>query len=330
MNRRSRTTQRVSAAMVKSGLVCLALLWTSSALGQVPERLHYQGYLTTSDGTPVNCPNIIVCPQTFDMVFRLYDADTGGASLWDEPHEAVGIVEGVFNVTLGIFDPLSADLLGGPRFLGVEINGQGELLPRQEVVSAAFALRSGDAKNSDSLGGLPAEDYVTVADVGQLQGPQGEPGATGATGPEGPPGPAGAPGSGGNLVHASNSTVVVASTTFTDTSIAVTITPGGTSPKILVIASVMSYIFSGSGNGFGVLRLTRNGTPLLGSQVVQHAQSPGGIDHANTMTLMFVDQPTGAGSFTYRVQARLDDGGPFTINFAGDETLSSNIIAQEF
>ena len=39
---------------------------------------------------------------------------------------------------------------------------------------------------------------------------------------------------------------------------------------------------------------------------IQHTGLDISLDHANTMTLMVVDEPGGAGPFTYTVQAKLD------------------------
>ena len=314
--------------------VVLGFIGTSTLQAQIPEQLQFRGFLTSSDGIPVDCPGPLICSTPPTIVVRIYtDAEADIAPIYEETHEAVLVDKGVFDLPIGVFLPVEPFLFNQPLFLGIDVDGDGEALPRLAIVSVPTAFQ---AINAQSLDGLTPDDFVKTDEVGVLVGPQGEKGETGekgATGPQGPQGPAGA-GLGGNLVHASNNTVQGLSTNFQDTSIAVTITPQGSAPKILVLASVMSYVFSNSGNVFGILRFTRNGEPLLGSQVIQHAQSPGGIDHANTMTLMFVDNPTGPGPFTYRVQARvLDESSPtsvFKINFAGDETLSSNIIAQEF
>ena len=167
------------------------LLWTAQSLATVPERLHYQGYLTTSSGQPVECLDPAICDEPIDLTFRIYADPVADALLWEEEQLGVIVVAGVFNVLLGETDPLTPEIFDGPAFLGVEINENGELLPRQEIVSAAFALRCAEAINAQLLGGILAQDYVTVADVGQLQGPQGEDGIPGDTGPQGPPGPPG-------------------------------------------------------------------------------------------------------------------------------------------
>ena len=58
--------------------------------------------------------------------------------------ECVGL-EGVFNLTLGEFEPLTADSLPNALWLGIVINGGTESSPRQRVASSAFALRANEA-----------------------------------------------------------------------------------------------------------------------------------------------------------------------------------------
>ena len=109
-----------------------------------------------------------------------------------------------------------------------------------------------------------------------------------------------------------------------------TISTTEAAPKFLVMASVQSYVFGNTGNGVAALRFSRNGSPLDGSLVIQHTGYTGAHDHANTMTLMWLDYPASSGAMTYRVQAKLTSGGPFRINDIADLPGTSNMIAQEF
>jgi hypothetical protein len=163
------------------GVVAL-LLFAFEAQAQVPERMHYQGFITTTSGFPVDCLNPATCDVPMDMTFRIYADPFADALLWEEDHLDVSVVGGVFNITLGEIEPLTPQVFSGPSFLGIEINGNEELEPRQEIVSAAYALRSNDAVNAQNLGGIAAEDFVQIADIGQLQGPDGPPGTEGTNG----------------------------------------------------------------------------------------------------------------------------------------------------
>ena len=80
---------------LKWGLCALALCWSLSAFAQVPERLQYQGYLTTAAGTPVDCASGDLCPSgPYTMSLRLYDVASGGVPVWEEIHENVSVSKG--------------------------------------------------------------------------------------------------------------------------------------------------------------------------------------------------------------------------------------------
>ena len=63
--------------------VASVLLLSAGALDQTPRTTHYQGYLTSGVGVPVN--------TTVPMVFRIFDALTGGTGLWTEAHPSVTV-----------------------------------------------------------------------------------------------------------------------------------------------------------------------------------------------------------------------------------------------
>ncbi|MBD89798.1 MAG: hypothetical protein CL940_05645 [Deltaproteobacteria bacterium] len=148
-------------------------LAASTASAATPNLMHYQGYLTNSNGTPIHCPSADVCPdEQYDVTFRLYEDLSGGIPLWIETHEAIPLVQGTFGVELGSIASINIEDLADPTYLGVEINGTGELSPRQRIVSAAFAMRSvtaeiadlaTSAENAEALGGLAADQYATIA-----------------------------------------------------------------------------------------------------------------------------------------------------------------------
>jgi hypothetical protein len=159
------------------GLIALYVVaaMTLPATAAVPETLHYQGYLTNAVGDPVHCPDLVACPdESFALTFRLYDAAVGGDPLWVETHLNVPVVRGTFDVVLGGDLPLDPADVVDPAWLGVEINGAGEMSPRQRLVSTAFALRAGSAEtagvanladDADRLGGLDAVEYARLSDL---------------------------------------------------------------------------------------------------------------------------------------------------------------------
>ncbi|MEC7231861.1 MAG: hypothetical protein VXW31_02875, partial [Planctomycetota bacterium] len=112
--------------------------------------------------------------QDFDITFRLYDAAEGGDPIWVETHSNVPITRGTFNVSLGGISPLDTAKVSDPAYLGLEVNGSGEMAPRQRLVSSAFAMRADSAESAevasladdaDRLGGLDAAEYAKLTDL---------------------------------------------------------------------------------------------------------------------------------------------------------------------
>jgi hypothetical protein len=147
------------------------LVVTASA--EVPQQLHYNGYLTNAVGEAVDCPDTIQCALPLEMSFRLYDSEEGGTPLWTQLETSVPIYQGSFHVVLGKeASPLNSELFDGPLWLAVKVDGQVEMSPRQSIVSAAYAIKAGTvdyAENAAQLGGLNPEDFASTESVAELQ-----------------------------------------------------------------------------------------------------------------------------------------------------------------
>jgi hypothetical protein len=137
------------------GLVCLAAVaslasFASIAEAQVPEKMDYQVMLTDDSDQPL-------ADATVSMAFRLYDAESGGTLKWSENQDVTTNSIGVASVVLGSVGTIYSPDFVDPLWLEVEVDGQ-ILSPRRELVSAPYAFYAAD---SDALGGLEADDYVT-------------------------------------------------------------------------------------------------------------------------------------------------------------------------
>jgi hypothetical protein len=126
--------------------------------------------------------------------FAFYPGASGGAPLWEEDQDGVQLDEGYFTVKLGSgsapFDP-AVLFDGAPRYLGITVEDDAEMVPRQEVGSVPYALVAGDVTGDIH----PASVSVGGKEVINAQGTWvGSGGVTGATGPEGPQGAPGADG----------------------------------------------------------------------------------------------------------------------------------------
>jgi hypothetical protein len=141
------------------------------AMAEVPQELHYQGYLTNAVGEGVDCPDPVQCTDSINLTFRLYDSPNTEEALWTEIHVGVDIYEGVFHVSLGSDTSLNTLVLENAQWLGVSVNDSAEMAPRQKLASAAFALHAGtaeasvEAENASQLAGLPASEYTLSDDL---------------------------------------------------------------------------------------------------------------------------------------------------------------------
>ncbi|MBR57407.1 MAG: hypothetical protein CMH54_05035 [Myxococcales bacterium] len=153
---------------MRLGILFLFCFLASTAFADVPARLEYQGYLTDVVGTPIDCQG---CATPYSFQFALYDSMTDGTLLWSETHPAVDVVNGMFRLELGVFEPLSAEALSGERWLEIQVNEQTPMAPRQSLVSVPFALRAAiadqaiESENAVSFAGLGVENFVQFTDT---------------------------------------------------------------------------------------------------------------------------------------------------------------------
>ncbi len=138
------------------------------ALGSVPARLEYQGYLTDTVGTAIDCQG---CAVPYNFKFSIYDQQVDGTQLWSELHAGIDVIQGVFHLELGVEEILDAELLEEPRWLEIQINDQAPMIPRQRIIAVPYALRASvaehaiESENAASLGGQPVENFMQVGDT---------------------------------------------------------------------------------------------------------------------------------------------------------------------
>ena len=109
----------------------------SMCRADVPLLLNYQAALEMSEATRQD--------STVQVSFAIYASSAGGTEIWAETHHLT-LVDGRFHVLLGGVTPLAHTLFSSPdRYLGVRIGDDTELVPRQRIVSVAYAIRAVDA-----------------------------------------------------------------------------------------------------------------------------------------------------------------------------------------
>jgi hypothetical protein len=108
----------------------------------VSSTLSYQGQLLDAEGEPVD--------GTYEMTFRLYDVATDGTPLWTQVQN-VEVEDGLFTAYLDV----DAALFDGQAlWLGVQVAGDTEMLPRQPLLPAPYAFHALEAPWS-GLTGVP-------------------------------------------------------------------------------------------------------------------------------------------------------------------------------
>lgn len=131
---------------MKRILLCLTLLLALIPIdvfaqtSAVPSQMNFQGRLTRPDGTPVaDTP-----AQT--LIFRLYNALTGGSKLWEQNSAGVAVKSGTFAVRLNFAsgftsgNTLATAFNGNAVFLEIQVGSATPLAPRQQLTSNAYAF----------------------------------------------------------------------------------------------------------------------------------------------------------------------------------------------
>lgn len=131
-------------------LVCLR------AMAAPSQTLSYQGYLVDGKG-PLN--------GTVSISFSLYDVSTRGTPLWTQTITAVAVNQGLFSVQLGGTGapPFPDGLFDNTLWIGLNVNGDGEMVPRRPLDGVSYAFRAGDAY---TLGGMQAAEVIAAAAAG--------------------------------------------------------------------------------------------------------------------------------------------------------------------
>lgn len=135
-----------------------------------PEHMNYQGVLRDAAGNPLD--------GSFDMVFRLYNAETGGDLTWGEEHLDPGsggtgqvmVTGGLFNVALGTGFRMqeswsvyfSGAFIRPDVWLEVQV-GTEILAPRTQVRGAGYSL------NTAYLDGRPPTDFLDTSYTAQTK-----------------------------------------------------------------------------------------------------------------------------------------------------------------
>ncbi len=151
------------AAAAAAVLLGASSLWAAfpgaSEIEGLPVAVPFAGILD-ADGAPSN--------GVVAMTFELFDAETGGTSLWTSGEREVDVDAGQFSVVLGTQTALPPRIfIDNPdTYLSVSIAGE-PLNGRQALAPTPYALRAAYASAADDFD-VSGEMRATDADIGTL------------------------------------------------------------------------------------------------------------------------------------------------------------------
>src|ERR1051325_10205973 len=167
--------KRTSSLVIASWLLLLPLFAATHAPAQtVPPLINYQGKLVNSNGLPVSTGD-------YQLRFRVYDAVTDGNLIWGPQifngqtgagyGPLVSVVQGWFNVILGPADTNGVSIANGfagtNRFMEIQLSNNAPFSPRQQVLSAPFALRAASSALADlaAIASTVPDSSITSAKI---------------------------------------------------------------------------------------------------------------------------------------------------------------------
>lgn len=141
------------------------------AVDTPPEYMTYQGFLVDGDGK-VLATN---APTNFDVVFRIYDEQSGGTQLWSE-QQTVTVDKGYFSVLLGEagggdLSPVFYGSDASSRFIGITVKGIGtggadlNILPRLRLVTSPYAFLASHVPEGSITSAALADGAILSEDI---------------------------------------------------------------------------------------------------------------------------------------------------------------------
>ena len=143
-------------------LLCAVMLllnaWSVSVPAQedVPHLVTYSGNAIDFAVKSGEKPNKLDGIKTFDLVVRIYNAETAGEPLWEEHFADVAFTFGNFQVVLGSPDDLDLDFLED-YWVSIELDDRDEFTYRDKLTSAGYAYV---AQNALTFGGYEPGDFA--------------------------------------------------------------------------------------------------------------------------------------------------------------------------
>jgi hypothetical protein len=127
-----------------------------TVLAQAPSRVLYEGFVTHSDNSVVN--------GATDLIFSLYNVETGGTALYQET-QTVDVRFGNVSTEIGMVTPLDLSLFrdNTDLYVGVTVEEEPESSPRLRLAARPYAASAAYAEDALALQGQDPADLMTGA-----------------------------------------------------------------------------------------------------------------------------------------------------------------------
>lgn len=169
------------ARFVLSALLFLGFLGGLFSLERISVEAAFPRVLPFSAKLRSTSTETAVPDGNYSIVFKIYDAETGGSALWSET-QMVAVKNGSMSADLGTVTPLPTTLTfnDGNYYLGITVGSDAEMSPRRVITAVPLALNSasvdgltpGMGANNilklDGSGGVNIAGPIVTA--GELQG----------------------------------------------------------------------------------------------------------------------------------------------------------------
>ena len=112
----------------------ILLLVSSTLIGQIPNKISYQGLLTNTALKPL-------ADGDYNIEFRMYSDENSNQILWNEK-QRLTLQNGVFNAVLGDVNPITLKF-DQNYWLGIKLENETEMTPRIPMVSVPYSFYAG-------------------------------------------------------------------------------------------------------------------------------------------------------------------------------------------
>lgn len=119
-------------------VLAVTFLVSTFVCAAVPHLVRFQGKITDKAGAPLT--------GSYNVTFRLYNAETGGLLKWSETQTGIPVNNGIFTVLLGNVTSLNLPF-DEAYWLSIEVNSDGEMAPRQSITTVGYAIHAETAEN---------------------------------------------------------------------------------------------------------------------------------------------------------------------------------------